>query len=187
MNSICVYCGSKFGDRLDYRRAAEKLGRVLAESGFHLVYGGGGVGLMGVVANTALDTGGQVTGIITQGLVDIEAQNPRVDDMRVVSTMHERKQVMADLADAFIVLPGGFGTFEEMFEILTWAQLDIHRKPVGLLNISGYYNYLLNFMQYSVAEGFVKEPHFTMLQVDSDPASLLGLLGQYRHPAISKL
>jgi uncharacterized protein (TIGR00730 family) len=187
MNNICVYCGSNFGDRPDYRRAAEKLGRVLAESGLHLVYGGGGVGLMGVVANTALDTGGQVTGIITQGLVDIEAQNPRVDDMRVVSTMHERKQVMADLADAFIVLPGGFGTFEEMFEILTWAQLDIHRKPVGLLNISGYYNYLLNFMQYTVAEGFVKEPHFTMLQVDADPASLLGLLENYRHPVISKL
>ena len=187
MKKICVYCGSFFGDRLDYRQAAERLGVVLAKSGFHLVYGGGGVGLMGVVANTALDCGGRVTGIITQGLVDIEASNPRVGDLRVVTTMHERKQVMADLADAFIVLPGGFGTFEEMFEILTWAQLDIHRKPVGLLNISGYYDHLLNFMQYSVSEGFVKEPHFTMLQVDADPASLLDQLSQYRYPVISKL
>jgi uncharacterized protein (TIGR00730 family) len=187
MKKICVYCGSSFGDRPDYRRAAEQLGTVLAESGFHLVYGGGGVGLMGVVANAALDSGGQVTGIITQGLVAIEAQNPRVDDMRVMTSMHERKKAMADLADAFIVLPGGFGTFEEMFEILTWAQLDIHRKPVGLLNISGYYDHLIDFMQYSVAEGFVKDPHFTMLQVGADPVGLLDQLAQYRYPVVSKL
>lgn len=159
MNSfrrICVFCGSSFGNSNLYRTVAEQLGCLLAQLGLELVYGGGRIGLMGVIADAVMATGGRVTGVIPQSMVAREVAHSALTDLRVVPSMHSRKALMAELADAFIALPGGFGTLEEFCEIVTWGQLGIHRKPCGLLNVGGYYDPLLKMFDHAVAEGFLK-------------------------------
>jgi hypothetical protein len=159
MNSfkrICVFCGSSAGYSGTYRAAAVELGRFLTEQGLGLVYGGGRIGLMGVVADAVLAHGGQVIGVIPQPMVSREIWHSGLTELRIVPSMHARKSLMAELADAFIALPGGFGTFEEFCEMITWSQLGIHRKPCGLLNVAGYYDPLLQMFDNAVAEGFLK-------------------------------
>ena len=159
MNSfqrICVFCGSSAGYSGTYRAAAVELGRFLTEQGLGLVYGGGRVGLMGVVADAVLAHGGQVIGVIPQPMVSREIWHSGLTELRIVPSMHARKSLMAELADAFIALPGGFGTFEEFCEMITWSQLGRHRKPCGLLNVAGYYDPLLQMFDHAVAEGFLK-------------------------------
>ena len=157
MRTICVFCGSQFGRNPAYRRAAEELGRELAVRGIGVVYGGGHVGLMGVLADAALAAGGTVTGVIPQSLADHEVAHTGLTTLHVVGSMHERKALMADLSDAFIALPGGYGTLEEFFEVVTWLQLGIHDRPIGLLNVDGYYDPLIAMIDSAVAENFVSE------------------------------
>lgn len=176
MNRICVLAGSKFGTRPEYRTAAEQFGRVLVQRGIELVYGGARVGLMGVVADAVLAGGGRVTGVIPEALVAREIAHTGLDDLRIVDTMHERKATMADLSDGFVALPGGWGTFDELFEILTWAQLDLHGKPVGVLNVEGYFDPLLSLVAHSINEGFVARASGAMLSAAVDPESLLALM-----------
>ena len=171
--AIAVYCGSRFGDRPAYASAAQALGRRIAEQGGSVVYGGGRVGLMGTVADAALAAGGQVIGVIPQALMDREVGHLGLSELHVVQTMHERKHLMAERADAFIALPGGIGTFEELFEVWSWQQLGYHDKPVALLNVEGYYDALLDFMRLSFERGFVSAPQYHALLVDDDPARLL--------------
>ena len=171
--AIAVYCGSRFGDRPAYASAAQALGRLIAEQGGSVVYGGGRVGLMGTVADAALAAGGQVIGVIPQALMDREVGHLGLSELHVVQTMHERKHLMAERADAFIALPGGIGTFEELFEVWSWQQLGFHDKPVALLNVEGYYDALLDFMRLSFERGFVSAPQYHALLVDDDPARLL--------------
>ena len=171
--SVAVYCGSRFGDLAAYAQAARELGRLIARSGGSVVYGGGRVGLMGVVADAALDAGGSVVGVIPQALMDREVGHPGLTELHVVQTMHERKQMMAERADAFVALPGGIGTLEEMYEVWSWQQLGYHDKPVALLNVAGYYDALLEFMRVSHERGFVSTPQYNALMVDDDPARLL--------------
>jgi len=171
--SVAVYCGSRFGDRPAYLQAASALGRLIAETGGSLVYGGGRVGLMGAVADAALGAGARVVGVIPQALMDREVGHPRLSELHVVQTMHERKQRMAERADAFIALPGGIGTLEEIYEVWSWQQLGYHDKPVALLNVEGYYDALLLFMRASHEHGFVSTPQYEALLVDDDPARLL--------------
>lgn len=159
MKSICVYCGSNFGDSPLYRSAAEELGRALVARGQTLVYGGGNVGLMGVVADTVMQGGGEVVGVIPRSLLEREVGHRGVTRLEVVETMHERKSRMAELCDAFVALPGGWGTLEELAEAATWTQLGIHRKPVGLLNILNFYDPLLAYLDNAVAAGFIRAPH----------------------------
>jgi uncharacterized protein (TIGR00730 family) len=173
MESVCVFCGSSMGRNSRYRDAAEGLGRKIAGQGLTLVYGGGDIGLMGIVAETVLQAGGRVIGVIPQALVDREVAHHGVTELRIVNTMHERKAMMAELADAFVALPGGMGTFEELCEILTWAQLGIHRKPIGLLNVAGYWQPFVNLLDHAVEEGFLKPAHRELLLVDTDASSLL--------------
>jgi uncharacterized protein (TIGR00730 family) len=173
---IGVFCGASFGNRPEYDRAARALGQEMVARGLGLVFGGGGVGLMGAVADAVLDAGGEVTGVIPHGLVVRELAHPRVADMRVVNTMHARKALMADLSDAFVALPGGFGTLDELFEAATWSQLGIQRKPIGLLNVAGYFDGLLAQVRHAVAEGFVPRRNETLLLNAEDPASLLDRL-----------
>jgi uncharacterized protein (TIGR00730 family) len=176
LRRVCVYCGSSLGTKPRYRACAEQMGGLLAQRRIALVYGAGNLGLMGAVADAALKHGGEAIGVIPQILVDLELAHQGLNDLRIVDTMHERKATMAQLADAFIALPGGMGTLEELAEILTWAQLDIHQKPVGLLNEGGYYDHLLSFLEHAVAEGFLRETHHDLLVVDDDPARLLDRL-----------
>ncbi len=171
--SLCVYCGSRLGARSGYEAAARRVGQLIGERGWQLVYGGGNAGLMGMVANAALDAGASVVGVIPRSLMSRELGHQGLDELHVVETMHQRKQMMAERADAFLALPGGIGTFEELFEVWTWRQLGYHDKPVGLLNVDGYYDGLLAFMDHSVSEGFVPEPQRGLLQSASDPAELL--------------
>ncbi len=156
---LCVFCGASDGSRPEYRRAAELLGSEIARRGVVLVYGGGSMGLMGGVAEGALKTGGRVIGVITKLLHSREVAHNGLTELHVVDTMHDRKRMMADLAQGFIVLPGGFGTFDELFEIIAWAQLGIHRKPIGLLNTADYYDGLLKFLDHSATEGFLRLSH----------------------------
>lgn len=156
MQRLCVFCGSSFGSRPDYEQAAHHLGTTLAQQGVEVVYGGGRVGLMGVVADAALAAGGQVIGVIPEALMQMEIGHAGLTDLRVVNSMHERKALMADLSDGFIALPGGFGTLEEFCEVLTWSQLGFHRKPCCLLNTAGYYDRLLALWDHAVEEGFVR-------------------------------
>ncbi|QYU70608.1 TIGR00730 family Rossman fold protein [Leptolyngbya sp. 15MV] len=151
LRQVCVYCGAAWGARRSYATAARDLGRELARRGIILIYGGGKIGLMGEIADAAMAQGGQTIGVITQELVKKEVGHDRITELRVVETMHQRKKMMADLADAFIALPGGFGTFDELFEILTWAQLGLHDKPVGLLDTNGFYSGLMNFLDHASA------------------------------------
>lgn len=173
IQSVCVFCGSRVGASSRYAEAAETLGRVLAERNQRLVYGGGNVGLMGVLADGALSGGGEVVGVIPAALMERELGHGGVTDLRIVGTMHERKALMADLADAFLAMPGGYGTLDELCEILTWSQLGLHAKPVGLLNTEGYFDAFLSFLTRSVEEGFLHPIDREMLLVDSDPARLV--------------
>ena len=186
LRSVCVFCGSSFGTRDEYRASAVELGRLLAERRIRLVYGGGNVGLMGTVADACLAAGGSVIGVIPQALVDREVAHTGLTDLRIVQSMHERKALMADLSDAFIALPGGIGTFEEFFEVATWTQLGIQRKPCGLVNIAGYYDGLLLQADRAVHDGFLKRQHREMILTASDPATILDLVSSYEHPLVAK-
>jgi hypothetical protein len=170
---ICVFTGSRHGARTEYTDAAKQLGRVLAERSYGLVYGGGNVGLMTVIADTVLDLNGHVTGVIPDSLVSKEVAHQGLTDLRVVQSMHERKALMAELSDGFIAMPGGIGTMEEFFEVLSWAQLGIHEKPCALLNVCGYYDPLIQFLDQAVTEDFIKPKHHALLIVESEPAKLL--------------
>ena len=182
LQRLCVYCGSHAGSRPAYLEAARATGTALARRGVELVYGGGRIGLMGAVADAALAAGGNVIGVIPKALVTREIAHLDLKDLRVVATMHERKALMAELADAFVALPGGFGTLEEFCEVLTWAQLGLHRKPCGLLNTDGFYDSLLAFLDHAAAEQFIRAQHRRMLVVENDPERLLDLLANARPP-----
>ena len=173
MKSVCVFCGSSIGANDAYRDAAIELGVLLAERGLRLVYGGGKVGLMGVVADAALAAGGEVLGIIPESLMLKEVGHGSLTELVVTTTMHERKAAMADAADAFVALPGGFGTFDELCEILTWGQLGIHQKPIGLLNTRGFFDQLTTFFDFVMDEGFLRPQHRSLLLEETDPAMLL--------------
>jgi uncharacterized protein (TIGR00730 family) len=186
MTRVCVFSGSSAGVRPEYRHAAQQLGEVLAEQRIGVVYGGARVGLMGAVADGCLAAGGEVIGVIPSALVDKEIAHTGLTDLRVVSSMHERKAMMADLADAFVALPGGWGTLEEFCEVLTWAQLGLHRKPCGLLNVGGYFDGLLAFAAQMIQEGFVRREHGAMIAVAETPADLLVALQAHRPPVVEK-
>lgn len=186
MRRVCVFLGSNSGRRLEYKEAAAALGTALAQRGLGLVYGGSSVGLMGVLADAALAAGGEVIGIIPQRLVDKEVAHNGLADLRVVSSMHERKALMAELADGFVALPGGIGTLEELFEVWTWAQLGGHEKPCALMNVAGYYDRLLGFLDHAVEEGFLRPVHRNMVVVADQPGPLLDMLGDYKAPDVTK-
>jgi len=187
MKRVCVYCGSGVGTRIEYADAARGLGRVLVEQGLDLVFGGGRIGMMGVLARTVLERGGQVIGVIPEALQAMELGLAEATELRVVKDMHERKATMAGLADGFIALPGGFGTMEEMFEILTWAQLALHSKPAGLLNVAGYFDHLIRFVDRATDEGFLDTAHRDLLLVDETAEGLLAQLKAYRRPEMDKV
>lgn len=191
MKSICVFCGSNAGNQPIYRSEAEKLGRLLAARGIELVYGGGNIGLMGAVADACLEAGGTVVGVIPQALMGKEVAGRPVDHrtltrLEVVDSMHTRKARMAELAEGFIALPGGFGTFEEFCEILTWGQLGFHAKPMGLLNVNGFYDQLLAMLDRAVADGFLRPQNRAMALADSDIEGLLAAMAAYRAEPVSK-
>jgi uncharacterized protein (TIGR00730 family) len=181
---ICVFCGASPGARPAYREATEELARLLAEQGIGVVYGGGGVGLMGALADAVLAAGGEITGVIPRPLLEREIAHRGVTDMRVVASMHERKALMAELADAFVALPGGIGTLEELFEVYTWAQLGLHRKPCALLSVEGYYDGVADFLGHAVEERFLREETRELLMVESEPAALLGRLRDFEPEAV---
>lgn len=173
LQSVCVYCGSSPGRSSDYLRAARELGAEAGGRGLTLIYGGSGVGLMGEVARSAIEAGGNVVGVITQALAEQKIAFEGLTELRVVKDMHVRKAVMAELSDGFIALPGGYGTYEEFFEALTWLQLGIHTKPCGLLNINGYYDKLLEFLDHAVDELFIHKPHRDLILASDQPVNLL--------------
>jgi uncharacterized protein (TIGR00730 family) len=185
IKNICVNCGSNTGTMPEYLKAANDLGKYLAKNNIGLVYGGAGVGLMGAVASSALENNGKVIGVIPESFADRVAHN-NLTELHIVSTMHERKTMMFDLSDGFIALPGGMGTIEEIFEVLTWAQLGYHTKPCGILNICGYYDSMLEFLENAVNKQFVKKEHRDMLLVDVDPESLLTRFNSYKANPIEK-
>ena len=183
MRRVCVFCGSSPGALPDYAAAARRFGAMLAERGVGLVYGGGSVGLMGVLADAVLAAGGEVVGVIPRALQAREVGHAALPDLRIVETMHERKALMAELADGFVALPGGLGTLEELFEVWTWAQLGIHAKPVALLNVAGFYDPLLALLDHMAREGFVRPQQRAMVLVADEPAALLDRLAAYRAPS----
>ncbi|MBA4317775.1 MAG: TIGR00730 family Rossman fold protein [Flavobacterium sp.] len=187
MKKLCVFCGSGFGSRIEYAQAAKNLGIALVKRNIGLVYGGGRVGLMGEIASTVNKSNGNVIGIIPKELFNKEVAYTELTDLRVVDTMHERKALMAELSDGFIAMPGGLGTIEEFFEVLTWTQLGFHSKPCGLLNISGYYDQLLKFLDHSVSEKFIEHEHRSMILIDDDPESLLDKLINFEPPKANKV
>ena len=182
MRRICVFCGASKGDRIDYSRVAQSVAEALTDRGLDLVYGGGRIGLMGILADAVQERGGGVVGVIPHGLERREMGHDGLTELIVVSGMHERKQKMAELSDAFISLPGGVGTFEETLEILTWAQLGIHRKPCGILNIAGYYDGLIEFLGYAVREGFMLQQTLDLLHIGHSPHEMLEEFLVYRPP-----
>jgi len=186
LKRICVFCGSSSGTDEIYARTALEVGRLLAQRGIELVYGGGKVGLMGAVADGCLSAGGRVVGVIPQMLVDKEVAHGGLTELRVVQSMHERKAMMADLADAFVALPGGFGTWDELCEALTWSQLGLHRKACAVLNVNGYYDSLLAMADRATADGFVRPVHRELLLADTDPVRLLDRLASYAVPLVDK-
>ena len=186
VRSVCVFCGASIGATPAYREAAIALGRAIARRGLTLVYGGGAVGLMGVVADAALTAGGEVIGIIPQSLERAEIGHKGLTRLEVVDGMHARKARMAELADAFIALPGGLGTLEELFEVWTWGQLGYHAKPLGLLEVDGFYARLTDFLDHLVAERFVREQHRAILQVSASPAELLARMDAWQPTAAPK-
>jgi hypothetical protein len=183
---VCVYCGANVGARPAYADAARRLGRVLGERGLGLVYGGGNVGLMGALADAALLAGAEVIGVIPRALVARELGHQGITELRVVETMHERKAVMAELADAFVALPGGLGTLDELFEAMTWAQLGLHQKPIGLLEVDGFFAPLVAYLDRAVTEGFVRTEHRAALLVAPEPEELLERFAAYQPPSVGK-
>jgi uncharacterized protein (TIGR00730 family) len=186
MKRLCVYCGSRPGSQPAYTEAAKNLARALVNRKIEVVYGGASVGTMGVLANTVLAEGGHVIGIIPQAVLGREVVHRGLSELRVVTSMHERKALMAELSDGFIALPGGLGTLDEVFEILTWGQLGLHQKPCGLLNIRDYYRGLVDFLDHAVSERFITEVHRAMLLVEEEPEQLLDHFERYKAPAVAK-
>jgi uncharacterized protein (TIGR00730 family) len=183
---VCVFCGSSDSISEAYREAARSVGTLLASRDITLVYGGGRVGMMGEVADAVLAAGGQVMGVIPDKLQALELGHPGCTELFVVDSMHARKMMMAQLSDAFIALPGGWGTMEEIFEVTTWTQLNFHRKPVGLLNVDGYYDLLLAWVRHAHEQGFIRDKHATLLHSDADPAALLDALATAELPTLTK-
>jgi uncharacterized protein (TIGR00730 family) len=186
VKAVCVFCGSNPGRRDEYRGGAIALASEIVRRGLTLVYGGGSVGLMGVIGDTAMAAGGRVIGVTPRRLVEKEVAHQGLTELRIVGSMHERKALMADLSDAFIAMPGGLGTFEEFFEVLTWNQLGYHAKPCGLLNAGGYYDRLLGFLDHAVEQGFVRAEHRGMIVADDEPARLLDRLAACHLPEVAK-
>lgn len=186
IKSVCIYCGSSLGNRPEYAEQAANLARMLVRNGISIVYGGARVGIMGVIADTALAEGGKVLGVIPRSLVEKEVAHQGLSKLHVVESMHERKALMAELSDGFIALPGGMGTLDELFEVLTWAQLGFHSKPCGVLNVSSYYDQLLSFISMASSEGYIRPQHRDMLIVSDNPEELIALFEAYRPPAVKK-
>ena len=186
LNSLCVFCGSNPGASPEYAEAAVRLGGILARRGIRIVYGAGRVGLMGVVADAALAAGGEVIGVIPEALATRELAHDRLTSLEIVDSMHERKARMSELSDGFIALPGGIGTLEEWFEVWTWSQLGFQPKPCALLNVAGYYDHLLAFLDHVTGEGFLNPVHRGMALVDDDPERLLDRLAAWRPPSLPK-
>jgi len=186
MKSICVFCGSSSGKGVNHLIAAQKLGKIIAEENMTLVYGGGNVGIMGELANTVLKYNGKVTGIIPEDLVTREAALKEVTELKIVKTMHERKAMMSQLSDGFIVLSGGIGTLEEFFEVWTWAQLGIHNKPIGILNVDNYYDKLIEFIDHSVEQEFVNKNNLNMILIDKDVSSLMERMKEFKPVLVRK-
>ena len=186
MNRLCVYCGSSAGTGNAYVASARELGNLLLRQEIDLVYGGSNVGLMGTIADTVLEGGGNVSGVIPHALHGKEIAHTGLTELHVVDSMHERKSLMAELSDGFIAMPGGFGTLEEIIEVITWGQLGFHDKPCGLLNVDGYFDHLLAFLDQSRAEGFLRAQHRNMLLVADTPASLLKQFANYVPPTVEK-
>ena len=182
LRTLCVYCGASSGHAPVYADAARLLGKTLADQQITLVYGGGRVGLMGIVADAVMNAGGKVIGVIPKALMDTEVGHEHISELSVVKDMHERKALMAEHADAFIALPGGLGTPEELFETLTWAQLGFHEKPIGLLNVNGFYDGLVDFLAHQVREGFVRPEHAQLLFNESDASTLIKQLASFEMP-----
>jgi len=186
MKMVCVYCGSNPGRLPEYREAARLLGYEMAGRGLGLVYGGASIGVMGAVADAVLERGGQAIGVIPYSLATKEVSHDGLDQLIVVDSMHERKAKMAELSDGFIALPGGWGTIEEIFEMLTWAQLGFHEKPCGLLNVATYYDSLFTFLENAIEQQFVKEEYRPMIMMDEAPRALLDRFERYRAPKVKK-
>jgi uncharacterized protein (TIGR00730 family) len=186
MKRICVFCGSSPGALPEYTAAARELGALLAARNLTLVYGGGNVGMMGQLANAVVENGGHVTGVIPESIMKMEVAHTGLDDLRVVDSMHTRKALMAELADGFIALPGGLGTLEEFVEVLTWAQLGFHAKPCGLLNVAGYYDSLLDFINHTADQLFIQPEHRGLILEEATPAILLDRLATYVAPQLDK-
>lgn len=187
INSICVFCGSKSGSDPQYHESAQELGRLLAERNITLVYGGGSVGLMGIIADAVLAAGGKVIGVIPRQLATRELLHPGVEEMHVVEDMHTRKAKMAEFSDAFIAMPGGFGTLEELFEVVSWVQLGIYLKAIGLLNTSGFYDPLLNLVEHCIDTEFIKPKYRDLIIADETPATLVDHLEKHQLPHIEKI
>ena len=186
MRRICVFCGSSVGNDAAYADAAQAMGALIARRGLGLVYGGGNVGLMGVIADAAIAHGGEVIGVIPRALADREIAHTGITELRVVDSMHARKAMMAELSDGFVAMPGGVGTFEEFFEVVTWTQLGLHRKPSGLLNVRGFYTPLAAFIDQAVSDGFIKPVHRAAIAVDDDAERLLDTLATINVPDVPK-
>lgn len=186
MKSICVFCGSNLGGDRAFREAATLVGKALARHKIQLVYGGASVGLMGTLANACLNEGGTVVGVMPRHLVDMEVAHDHLTSLRIVADMHERKQLMNQLSDAFLTLPGGIGTIEETFEMFTWLQLGLHEKPVGMLDTRGYYQHLARFLAHMVSEGFLQQHHLDMLIVDRDVDIILGRMAEFNPSRMEK-
>lgn len=186
LKNICVYCGSNAGNDPVYTRQAQALGRALVKRDLGLVYGGSKVGIMGVVADAVLEAGGRAVGILPEALMQKELAHKGLTELHVVASMHERKTLMAEKADAFVAMPGGIGTLEEIFEVWTWAQLGFHNKPCGLLNVAGYYDKLAGFLDHAAESGFMQPQHRQMLAVQTDPDLLLDGFARYEAPTVSK-
>jgi uncharacterized protein (TIGR00730 family) len=186
IRTLCVFCGSNTGANKIYRVAAQSMGRMLVRRGCRLVYGGGSVGLMGVLADTVLKQGGHVTGIIPTALAHKDVLHQGLSETHVTDNMHERKAKMAELSDAFVAMPGGYGTLEEVFEVVTWAQLGLHNKPLGILNTGGYYDGLLDCIDAAVVEGFIKPEHRKLIIVGSEPDALFDALARQQPPTVEK-
>lgn len=186
MKKICVYCGSNSGKRPEYLEATDALAKELVGRDIGLVYGGASVGIMGRLADTVLAAGGEVIGVIPQMLVDKEVAHGGLSELKIVKSMHERKMMMASLSDGFIALPGGLGTLEELFEIMTWALLGLHQKPCALLNVANYYDQLLGFLEHAVDEQFIKQVHRSMLIADERPEVLLERMASYAPVQVAK-
>ncbi len=186
MKSICIFCGSNWGNREEYKQAASAISREIARRGYTLVYGGAGVGLMGACADAALAEGGKVIGILPEALKEKEVDHKGLTELHLVSSMHERKAMMAELSDGFISIPGGAGTMDEMFEIWTWGMLGWHDKPSALMNVEGYYDDLIKFLDKTAEEGFVRKAHREIRIIDSDAKSILDQMENYEPPQGSK-